>query len=144
MEDKIAIQEVMARYNFAIDFGDIEAYMDCFTEDGGFTNIFGSCKGHNALRQYITERTRERPGHPLRHMMLNPIIDVHGDQASAKSYFLLFRVVPEPIQLLTTGCYKDELYKKGGAWRFSHRQVEFDSTAWARQVFPSSYLGKEI
>lgn len=140
IEDRIAIRELMARYNFAIDFGDIEAYLACFTEEGGFSNIYGSSKGQIALRRYISERTAERQELPLRHMATNIIIEVKGDRASAKCYLLLLQVTSEGLKLLTTGAYKDELQKIGGAWRFSHRKVEFDTQPWVRQVFPASYL----
>ncbi len=140
IEDRLAIQELMARYNFAIDFGDVETYLACFTEDGGFSNVYGSSKGQVALRQYISERTAERQERPLRHMATNIVIEVKGDRASARCYLLLLQVTPEGLKLLTTGVYKDELQKIGGAWRFSHRRVEFDTQPWVRQVFPASYL----
>jgi len=31
-EDKFAIQELIARYNHAIDFGNYEAWVECFTD----------------------------------------------------------------------------------------------------------------
>ena len=36
LEDREEIREVIARYDFAIDLGDPEAYANCFTEDGAF------------------------------------------------------------------------------------------------------------
>ena len=142
-EDKLAIQELMARYNFSLNFGDIEAWVDCFTEDGIFECPFGTFKGQDALRQYIFERTEERREYPLRHMVTNTIIDVQGDRASAKCYLLLLRVLQDGIQLLTSGLYNDELKKTKKSWRFSHRKVHLDSKAWATQVFSASYLEGE-
>ena len=34
IEDKLAIHEMEARYCHASDFGDIEGWVNCFTEDG--------------------------------------------------------------------------------------------------------------
>lgn len=142
IEDKLAIRELIARYSFAIDSGDIKAWVDCFTEDGAFESPFGTFKGSTALHQYISERTAERRSKQiqLRHLLTNIIIDIQGNRAKAKCYLLLLLVMPEGVQLLTTGVYNDELRKMGGAWRFSHRKVEFDTQTWASQVFPSSYL----
>ena len=33
-EDKFTIQELIARYNHAIDCGNYDAWVDCFAEDG--------------------------------------------------------------------------------------------------------------
>src|SRR5947209_73059 len=35
-EDKFVIQELIARYNHAIDFGNYDAWVECFTIDGIF------------------------------------------------------------------------------------------------------------
>lgn len=140
VEDKLAIQELLARYNFAINFGDVEGWANCFTEDGIFECPFGIFKGYAALRKYVSDRTAERQGLPLRHMNTNIIIDVQGDHASARCYLLLMQAAPEGLKLLTTGVYQDELRKIKGSWRFSHRNVKLDSKAWGSQVFPESYL----
>ena len=141
-EDKFMIQELMARYNFALNFGDEKAWVDCFTQDGVFECPFGTHKGSSALYQYISERTEERQEHPIRHMLSNIIIDVQDDRASAKSYLLMMQVLPEGMKLLTTGTYADDLVKMEGAWRFSHRKVQLDSMEWGNQVFSVSYLEK--
>jgi ketosteroid isomerase-like protein len=145
IEDKLAIQELMAQYSFSLDFGDIEAFVGCFTEDAVFEMPFKTLKGSSGLRQFVSERAAERREHPIRHMVMNFIVDVQGDRATAKAYFLFLRVfpeLPESIQLLTTGVYIDELKKKGGTWRFSHRKVVADSITWASRVYPASYLEK--
>jgi 3-phenylpropionate/cinnamic acid dioxygenase small subunit len=38
-EDKFAIQELIARYNHAIDFGNYDAWVECFAEDGVFEGL---------------------------------------------------------------------------------------------------------
>ena len=141
-EDKLMIQELMARYNFALNFGDEEAWVDCFTKDGVFECPFGTHKGSSALHQYISERTAERHEHPVRHMLSNIIIDVQDDRASVKSYLLMLQVLPEGMQLLTTGIYTDDLVKIGGAWCFCHRKLQLDSMEWGSQVFSASYMEK--
>ena len=144
LEDKLAIQELIARYNFALNFGDIEGWVNCFSEDGVFDCPFAVFKGHTALRQYITERTAERRENPVRHLATNIIVEVQGDHASAQFYLLTLQVRPEGIQLLTTGVYHDQVRKINGSWRFSYRKVQLDSTAWASQVFSASYLEKSF
>ena len=142
--DKLAIQELMARYCFAIDFGDIEGWVSCFTKDGIFETPFGTFKGLSALRGYISERKAERreKGFQLRHIVTNSIINVQKDRASSKCYLLLLMVSPEGVKLLSTGVYNDESRRIRGKWYFSHRKIEFDHSQWLNQVFPPAFLGK--
>ena len=145
IEDKLAIQELMAQYSFSLDFGDIEAFVNCFTEDAVYETPLKTFKGSSGLRQFVYENAAERREHPIRHVVTNLIVDVQADRATAKAYFLFLRVfpeLPESIQFLTTGVYMDELKKTRGAWRFSHRKAVPDSIAWAKKVYPAYYLEK--
>jgi hypothetical protein len=50
LEDREEIREVIARYDFAIDLGDPEAYANCFTEDGAFLHTGAGNKSKMAKR----------------------------------------------------------------------------------------------
>jgi 3-phenylpropionate/cinnamic acid dioxygenase small subunit len=143
--DRLEIHELMARYSFGINFGDIEGWVACFTEDAVFETPLGTHRGSDALRKYVSSRGEERRERPVRHFVTNVIVtELQGDQASAKSYFLMTRVLrdSDTIQFLTTGIYTDKLRKTGGKWRISHRKIELDTLEWSKQVFPPSYLNK--
>ena len=49
--EKLAIQELCARYAHAIDSLDPEAWVQCFTPDGGFQVATWVVRGHAALRE---------------------------------------------------------------------------------------------
>jgi len=143
--DRLEIQELMARYSFGINFGDIEGFVGCFTDDAIFETPLGTQKGAEALRKYVSSRSEERRARPVRHFVTNLIFtELQEDQATTKSYFFMTRVLKDSdtIQFLTTGTYTDKLRKTGGKWRISHRKIELDTLEWSKQVFPPSYLNK--
>ena len=53
--DKIEIQELVARYNRAIDSGDVEGWVDTFLPDGVFEGlVVPTFRGHTELRAFAT------------------------------------------------------------------------------------------
>ena len=53
--DKIEIQELVARYNRAIDSGDVEGWVDTFVRDGVFEGlVVPTFRGHDELRAFVT------------------------------------------------------------------------------------------
>ncbi len=119
MSDYEAIRNVLADYCFGTDAGDIERWLGAMTEDvvweGG---PFGRFQGHAAGREY------HKAGDPTayRHLTLNSMIRVDGDQAVAHSYVVLFQ---QGETLTPAAClfYEDSLRKEGGRWRIARRVI---------------------
>ena len=49
-DDKVEIQELISRYNKAIDTGDAESWAATFTDDGEFVGLVGTFHGAEELR----------------------------------------------------------------------------------------------
>src|SRR5687768_2424685 len=56
IEDRIAINELLARYSNAIDDRDMDVFADCFTEDFEFESVAGHSRGRGAALEYYAER----------------------------------------------------------------------------------------
>ena len=55
VEDRLDLQDLIARYAWALDTGDVEGYLDCFFEDGWIEHDPpGLCKGRDEIRK-LTE-----------------------------------------------------------------------------------------
>lgn len=121
VDDIEAIKQLVARYNLAFDYGDVDAYLATWTEDGLFhrSNALRSYQGHEALRELIT--TFPVQG---RHVSTNFVIDVDGDRATASSYLLYLSA--DGYQPVMFGVYADELVRADGGWRFSARRLKVD------------------
>ncbi|MBT2186743.1 nuclear transport factor 2 family protein [Sphingobium nicotianae] len=66
LEDRVEIEELMARYAWALDTGDFEGYAMCFTEDGWLEHWpQGRCHGREGLKRATDSLWYERPNHYL-------------------------------------------------------------------------------
>jgi uncharacterized protein (TIGR02246 family) len=127
-EDKFAIQELISRYNHAIDFGNYEAWVDCFTEDGIFEGGAGRFVGRAELQKFTEQFKTMRANMPsVRHCVMNTVTDVEGDSAVSSSYLQLLTTGKEGVKLMFTGRYDDKLAKVSGKWRFKERKVTRDT-----------------
>ena len=122
-DDRQAILELAARYNHAIDSGDGAAWAATFTDDGVFDSPQAVVEGNEALIGFATAFPTQVPGG--RHWTNNHVIDGDGDAATHTCYLNLMSV-EGGAKIVITGIYNDELAKKDGAWRFTHRKVSVD------------------
>jgi hypothetical protein len=115
-EDRLDIQELMARYSRAIDFGRWDELPTFFTEDCtlDFGKLMGSHQGRDAVRRFAD--TLAGTGLTMRHYVGNCIIEGDGAQAKATTYVLAFTGPKDGPKMPTTGRYEDELHKVGGRW----------------------------
>jgi hypothetical protein len=133
-EDRAQIEDLMARYLFAIDYDDWDAYVGTFAEDGELEFASGTSKGRPAIREMVTKfatgigrfyHTEDGKPAKLRHVILQSVIRVEGDHAWARSLWLeMANHGPgDTMKMGTYGIYEDELKKVKGQWLFAKRRV---------------------
>jgi len=133
-EDRAEIEDLMARYLFAIDYFDWDSYVETFAPDGELEFASGTSKGRDAIRaavesfsKRIGEFYHTEDGKPatLRHVILQSSIRVEGDRAWARSLWVeMANHGPgDTMKMGTFGIYEDELRKVDGHWLFSKRRV---------------------
>jgi uncharacterized protein (TIGR02246 family) len=128
LEDRLAINDLFVRYTTALDRGDVETIIDCFTPDGSLDSpAVGRHAGHAAIRAFAERfaRFHER-GAQLRHVISNLAVEIEGDHARASCYLLNVLTRYGKSELLAPGRYECELVKSAGAWRFQRRVVILD------------------
>jgi uncharacterized protein (TIGR02246 family) len=126
-DDHIAIQQLYARYNHAIDSGKAEAWADCFTADGTFDSGQGKFSGTEQLKAFVGGFHGQMQG-KARHWTNNLVLEGDGNTATGSCYLLLNRGTEpgKPPVTLIAGIYNDSLAKVDGAWRFTSRAVRPD------------------
>ena len=122
LEDQLNIQELMTRYNHAIDGGDAEGWADTFTEDARFEGSTATVNGREEMLEFVRSRD---PSNPIRHWNNNILIEGDGDDATAKVYLITFDVSGPP-KIRSSGVYEDTIKRVNGQWKFTHRKVTPD------------------
>ena len=122
MDEIEAIKALSARYNLAFDYGDVDAYLECWTNDGFFerSNAGRSYRGHEELRELIT--TFPVDG---RHITTNFLIEVDGATAHQSAY-LTYLDKDNGFAVAIFGVYDDDLVHEDGVWKYSSRKLEVD------------------
>lgn len=66
LEDRVEIEELMARYAWTLDTGDFEGYAACFTDDGWLEHWpQGRCLGREGLKRATDSLWYDKPDHYL-------------------------------------------------------------------------------
>lgn len=121
LEDIEAIKKLKARYCAAADSGDEEAFVGCFsgdaTWDGG---SFGRYEGRDAIRGLF--KSIPNAISFAVHYVMNPQIDVEGQQATGRWYLL------EPCTMVEGGeqavwgsaFYDEDYIKTDSGWKIAN------------------------
>ncbi len=124
-EDQLAIQQLYARYNHAIDSGNAAAWAACFTPDGTFVSAGGNFAGRPQLQEFAENFAKRLKA---RHWTNNLVIEAAEGGAQGSCYLMLLRLAEgTPASVLTTGIYRDTITRSAEGWQFSSRTVVSDS-----------------
>jgi 3-phenylpropionate/cinnamic acid dioxygenase small subunit len=139
--DRLAINDVFIRYTTAIDEGEVEDVVACFTDDCEVeTPVSGTWIGHEGLRKFawITIRVRKELGGQFRHIVSNMRIRTDGDTAKMRCYMLDILTLDGKAELLSPGSYDCDFVKRGGEWKIRKRVVFLDTPFSNARWAPSS------
>lgn len=128
LEDRAAIHDLFARYCCALDNGEIEAVVDCFTADAILKSPIIDIGGRDEIRAFAIRFAAQRSaGTQFRHMVSNIVATVTGNRATASAYLLVLVSKDGRHRSLPPGYYRCELIKDDSSqWRFSRRMVFHD------------------
>jgi hypothetical protein len=133
-EDRAEIEDLMARYLFAIDYFDWDSYVGTFAPDGELEFASGTSKGRDAIRAAVTSFSKRigefyhtEDGKPaiLRHVVLQSSIRVEGTHAWGRTLWVEManHGPKDTMKMGTYGIYEDEFTKADGHWLIAKRRV---------------------
>ena len=134
-EAERAIVATLYRYGDALDHGDRDEFLDCFTADAVYkvrmrlevANGF-TYEGQEQLSAYFDSHTHA-PAAFHKHVTVNPLITVDGGEADVRSYFLrVDSPSAGPAVVLAAGRYLDRFERAAdGGWRIRSRRCEVEN-----------------
>ena len=133
-DDRAEIEDLMARYLFAIDYNDWDAYVATFTEDAELEFASGTSHGRAAIRAAVSSfaerigtfyHTEDGKPAKLRHVILQSVIRVEGDRGWGRALWLeTANNGPEDtMKMGTYGIYEDEFERVDGHWLIGKRRI---------------------
>jgi 3-phenylpropionate/cinnamic acid dioxygenase small subunit len=133
-----AVLRALHTYAHAMDYGDETAWVACFTADAVFdvVEVVGGRRvhreeGHGDLARYVA--AYPKPPQFRKHIVVDPIIDIRGDEADVEAYWLLLQrhdADGTPI-IAAFGHYRDLLVKQDGRWLIARRMADVEATTAA-------------
>ena len=126
MSDRDTILDLIYRYAELIDSGDFEGLGDLLARAGfggpGTPTVTGA-RNIAALFGMTTKRFDDDGTPKTRHLVLNPIVEVDGDTAAARSTFCVVQATDAiALQPIVVGRYFDQFAREpGGDWYFTER-----------------------
>jgi uncharacterized protein (TIGR02246 family) len=127
LEDCATIHDLFTRYCCALDNGEVETVVDCFTEDAALKSPVIDIKGHDEIRAFAGRFAAQRAaGTQFRHMVTNIAVALDGGRATATAYLLVLISKDGSHRTLPPGRYECDLVRRDGRWLFTRRTVFHD------------------
>jgi uncharacterized protein (TIGR02246 family) len=132
-EDRIAVEDVMARYVWTVDSFDADGYVAVFTEDAVIDSNGSISKGHAEIRKVVTGLIQRRddnkakglPLASLHHVISNVRITFpKPGEALHQSYWQTVRRSADgTMTAAAMGRSEDHLVKRNGKWLIQFRKL---------------------
>lgn len=118
--DTAAIRQLLAACCHSLDDGHFDEWSLLYTEDCRFAVMGTRARGRAEMRAIIEPfQTAELRG---KHMISEPRVNVHGDEATATTDFAF---VAKDNKILQTGRYHDILRRGTDGWQVAGREIVF-------------------
>ena len=132
-EDRTAVEDVMARYVWAVDSLDADGYVAVFTEDAIIDSNGTISKGHEEIRKIVTNlmkrhddnKAKGLPSGDLHHVISNVRITFpKANEAVYQSYWQTVRRDTDGKMIAAAmGRSEDHLVKRNGKWLIQSRKL---------------------
>ncbi|MDV3127414.1 nuclear transport factor 2 family protein [Mycobacterium sp. 21AC1] len=127
LASRLAVTELLYRYAELIDAGDFDGVGHLLDR----ATFAGAATGAQAIAKLFASTTRRYPEHQntprTRHLVLNPIVDLDGERADARSTFVVVQHTQTvPLQPIVVGRYFDAFAHDEHGWYFTERKVDVE------------------
>ena len=119
VDDAVAIQNLLGKYQWFVDDGDQEGWASLFTEDGVFEGSFSEPHRGREMLKRIPKAVFDMYKYGMRHQMGSLYIEYGAttNEAFAKYYSLVTTWTEEGARLFCLALYSTHLLRIEGAWK---------------------------
>ncbi|MGI5519101.1 nuclear transport factor 2 family protein [Streptomyces sp. CA-106131] len=142
LADKLALTELVARLEQAVDRKDREEILACYSQKS--FDDHGRWRGSG---EEFAEFICNNPGFTtaskfIYHLMGQSIFEIEGDEAYGESYFAYWMQTSEDRLYQSIGRYLDYFERADDGWRITYRRVvmEWDGTLVAENAVPGGHF----
>lgn len=125
---QVALQNLISRYVWALDTGDIEGVCRVFTRDAVVQDTGGNrYEGLQAIRGYFTSLTLRPDFRGRQHHVDHCLFEREGDGVRCRSYWTVTQwLTGENRKILAVVGHSSDLFvRDGGEWRFAERLLHY-------------------
>lgn len=141
--DRIAIEDVLARYCHGVDRRDPELLRGVYWPDATDDHVFIRGGREEAIKWIIEVVDAQEQA---MHAISNMLIRIDGNEARVQTYYNSYHRIRgrngEPKDVTMAGRYLDRMEKRDGEWRIAERKCVLDwwrnysdSADWERGLF---------
>jgi ketosteroid isomerase-like protein len=128
IDDSEGARQLLSRYCYALDRGNLEDLGPLFHRDAVFSVSFEGGQQHTGretIQAWYERFFQQRPGQyrHMRHKIFEPLLTVNGNAATASTYFDADSVEEDGSVRVVAGRYDDTLVKEQGQWFFKERSI---------------------
>jgi ketosteroid isomerase-like protein len=131
IEDKIAIQELIARFAHCSDYADWAELEKLYAPDV-VTEMEGIPMSYTGIAEQIehAKESDRRAAGKNRHYNFNLYVEEENGQVFANYFFMNVNAGAAPMaaQIVVTGRMKDTVVKTADGWKIARRFVRFDQS----------------
>lgn len=139
------IKQLKYRFCLALDSGDWEELANILTEDITLTfsrEGLGTYQGISELELF--KETIEQNRTFMVHMVTNPIINVEGESATGKWYYIVTLTDENHEAFWSQGIYDDVYRKLDGEWKIHRTEVTYNfivpySEGWSNRILTEEF-----
>lgn len=126
VEEELAVKDVLVRYTYFYDGGDLDGVMSVFHDDCVLINPRGTYVGHEAIRRnyaYLISLSKI-----VLHLAPNVLVrfSAGGKDAWMTAYYYGVAATPAGELIATGGTYADRLIKLKGDWKICERRISYN------------------
>jgi SnoaL-like domain len=127
LREELALHDLIARYAYAADQGDVDGVARFFTNDFVIHGPRGTVSGEAAVRAFYEKVRQDAPG--AIHVFSNVVIRLDDDFQSGRITYYVYAILQpaDKPAFAVSGLVVDDVVKTTGEWRIRERTVTNDA-----------------